>query len=231
MGSETRPRLTPLVTMVTACNRCPRPLRCLRRSAADSGWAMCLRRPIPRVRLPELPIAELRADNCRPCPSTIEWSPIDILDINDTELGIAEDNSMTSRLTLGSTFIFYRKKPPCMGPESVPIAHSSLPVRAQLLLSLTGCDPCRVVSCTCVEVALKTSSTLFSTEELRTRQVRVKAPQRSFLLHHKSADRANLATFRGISTERSVVPGPSSEASSILGLLLASVRVTASLQA
>ena len=127
--------------------------------------------------------------------------------------------------------IFYRKKPPCMGPESVPIAHSSLPVRDQLPLSLTGCNPCRVVSRTCVEVALKTSSTLFSIEELRKRQVRVKAPQRSFLLHHKSADRANLATFRGISAERSVMPGPSSEASSILGLLLASVRVTASLQA
>ena len=64
-------------------------------------------------------------------------------------------------------------------------------------------------------------------KELRKRQLSAKAQQRSFLLLYRSAKRAN---FRGV-TERPVRPGPSSEASTLLGKFLSSVWATVSLQA
>ena len=59
--------------------------------------------------------------------------------------------------------------------------------------------PLPAVSRTCVEAALKISSTLFSIEKLRKRPVSAKTPQRSFLLHHRSKDRP---TFRGVRSNR-----------------------------
>ena len=107
-------------------------------------------------------------------------------------------------------------RPPCFAVRStrrLPIACSSY--RSELSYPCpthTGrVRPLQGVSRTCVEAALKTSSTLVSIEELRKRLVSAKAPQRSFLLHHGSADRANLsrsygATGKAWAQQRSILP-------------------------
>ena len=52
---------------------------------------------------------------------SLKGSPWTISTSTRLALGVVEDNSMSSRFTLGSTLQW----PPCMGPESLPIARSS----------------------------------------------------------------------------------------------------------
>ena len=148
-----------------------------------------------------------------PTPKAAQWT---ISTSTRRAMRCVEDNAMNSRFTLGSALCFttmtalhgtgkFTDSPlvtvaqssalslslSLSLPPSLPLSRSELshpfPTHTRRVRPLPG------ASRTCAEAACRVSSTSLSIQELRKRPASAKAPQRSFLLHHASADRASLS--------------------------------------